>query len=130
MAENVIAMLFGYATYAVAANLYFGEWPIPQACVLGGIKVHAGTAGSGAGSTVVDVLLNGVSVYKNATDRPTLAALSTGEFANVLPARRRIAVGDVLAIKVASTSATGHARLGVGISLELAQGSPREAGKR
>lgn len=123
-------MLFGYATYAVAANLYLGEWPIPQACVLGGVKVYAGAAGSGAGSTVVDILLNGTSVYKSTADRPTLAALSTGEFANKLPARRAISVGDIIAIKVISISSTGHARLGVGVALELAQGGPREAGKR
>lgn len=127
LAQHVIAMLAGYASAAVVANQYLGEWPITQACVLGGVKVNAGTAGTGSGNTVVDVLLNGESVYRLTADRPTLAATSTGEFASVVPVLRRLGPGDVLAIRVISVSTSGHARLGASVALELAQRRTREA---
>lgn len=104
---------------AVTAGLYLKEHVVVAPMRIGAVKVYATTAGTGGGNTVVDVLKNGVSVYAAAGDKPTLAAISTGEFANVAPATRALQPGDVIAIQVASISTTGHARLAASVALEM-----------
>jgi hypothetical protein len=81
--------------------------------------VYGATAGTGAGTTVVDLLKNGVSVWSAPASRPTLAATSTGEFASTRPNRGAACnPGDRLSWQVAAISSTGHARLACAAALE------------
>lgn len=86
---------------------------------IGAVKAYAATAGTGAGNTVVDVLLNGTSIWTAAGNKPTLLATATGEFANTAPDTRSFQPGDRITIST-TISTTGHARLSVSVALELA----------
>ena len=108
-------MLIALATKVPPAAL--DSWLRP--CRLTAVKVYATTAGTGGGNTVVDLLRNGVSVWSAAGNRPTLAAVSTGEFTNTRPDRGvGLDPGDRIAFQVASISTTGHARLSASAALE------------
>src|SRR5947209_3390030 len=79
---------------AVIANQYLRLYLSPFDCFIGGIQADARTAGSGAGNTVIDVLVNGVSIWTTAANRPTLAAASTGAFTISRPYNVTIKRGD------------------------------------
>lgn len=110
----------GYSNGAVTASQYLVETVVNARCRIAAVKASAQVAGTGAGNTVVDVLINGVSAYATAANKPTLPATSTGEFANTNPdGLRTLNPGDVIAIQVTSISTTGHARLMASVSLAL-----------
>lgn len=109
----------GHNNAAVTASLFLKEFVAPCPLRIGAVVAYATTAGTGAGNTVIDVLKNGTSVWGTATDRPTLLATATGEFANAPPTTRALAAGDRLAVQVASVSTTGHGRVAVSVALEL-----------
>ncbi len=103
---------------AVLADQVLRDAVLPFNCRLGGVRARAETAGSGAGTTVLDILKNGTSVWHATGDRPTLAAGATGAFTNQAPDVRHCVAGDRLSITVASVSTTGHARVSCSIALE------------
>jgi hypothetical protein len=115
----VIGFCSGYVRATVTAALNAFEFVVPVWCRIGAVQVYAGTAGSGVGSTVVDLLRNGVSVWHSAGSKPTLAAASTGAFANLAPDSRVLKPGDLLTWQVLSVpSVAGHSRLTVTAALE------------
>lgn len=116
---HVLAAVSGYSNAAVTANQYLTEYLVLTACQVGGVAAYAATAGSGAGTTVVDVLKNGTSIWTTAANRPTLAAASTGEFASTAPNVSTLIGGDRLAIQVVTVPAVaGHARVSATVILE------------
>lgn len=117
-ASSVLAVVSGYSVAAVTAAQYLVELQLPFACRVGGIQARAATAGTGAGSTVLDVLINGTSIWTVAASRPTLLAASTGSFASLRAPSNSLKRGDVLSLQVASISSTGHARLALTLALE------------
>jgi hypothetical protein len=120
-AKNIIDTVVGYSNAAVTANQVLQEWVSVAYGRLTGIKFFAVTAGSGAGNTVGDVLINGTSVWAAAGNKPTLAAASTGEFNNAVPDpnTRSVRPGDRITLQVLSIPATtGHARLMATVALE------------
>lgn len=110
----------GYSSAAVTASLVLSEMVVPFDGQIRAVKVLGVTAGTGAGNTVVDLQKNGVTMYSTAANRPTLAAASTGEFANATPDIKSVQKGDRLTWIVSSISTTGHARLMASAALELA----------
>ena len=114
-------VLHGMSTSAVTANQRLVEFVAPFSCRIGAVKAYAFTAATGAGNTVIDVQINGTSVYTTTANRPTLATASTGEFTNTNPDVRGVQAGDVVAIQVLSIPATtGHARVTASVALEIA----------
>ncbi len=109
----------------VIANQYLTLWgPAPFACRIGGIQADARTAGSGAGSTVLDVLVNGTSIWTTTSLRPTLASASTGAFTLSKPYAQTLHQGDRIDIRVITVPATfGHALVRCSVTLERTQGS-------
>ena len=120
-AKNVIDNVTGYSSAAVTAGQVLWEYVSTVFGRLSGIKFLAVTAGSGAGNTVGDVLINGTSVWAAAGNKPTLLGTSTGEFANAVPDpnTRSIRPGDRITVQVNTIPATtGHARLMATVSIE------------
>jgi hypothetical protein len=120
-AKNIVDNITAYSSAAVTAGQVLNEYVLTCFARLSGIKFLAVTAGSGAGNTVGDVLINGTSVWANAANKPTLAAASTGEFANAVPDpnTRSVRPGDRVTVQVTTIPATtGHARVMATISLE------------
>lgn len=112
----------GYSNAAVTANQILNEVVVPVRCEIGALTATAVTAGTGAGSTVLDVLLNGTSIWATAANKPTLAAASTGEFASTKPDAGTNACrpGDRLTLQVSSIPATtGHARVMIALCLNM-----------
>jgi hypothetical protein len=119
--KDVIDNVCGYSSAAVTANQILNEYVVTSYGRLTGIKYLAVTAGSGAGSTVADVLKNGTSIWAVAANRPTLAAASTGEFTNSLGDAGSAAVrpGDRITLQINTIPATtGHARVMATASIE------------
>jgi hypothetical protein len=119
--KNVVDTIQGYsgATAVIAAQILF-EAVSTLFGRISGIKFFAVTAGTGAGNTVCDVLLNGTSIWSVAANKPTLLATSTGEFANSVPDpnSRGVRPGDRITLQVSSVSTTGHARLMGTVAIE------------
>jgi hypothetical protein len=118
--KNIIDTIAGYSNAAVVASQFLTEWIVVAYGRITGIKVYAVTAGTGGANTVVDVLVNGTSIWATAGNKPTLLATSTGEFANAVgdPNKTGVRPGDRISIQVASISSTGHARLSATVALE------------
>jgi hypothetical protein len=119
-AKNVADTFQGYSNAAVTAAQILYECVLLSFGRISGIKFFAVTAGTGAGNTVGDVLLNGTSIWSNAANKPTLLATSTGEFTNSVPdpGSRGVRPGDRITIQIASVSTTGHARLMANVGIE------------
>ena len=119
-ARSVCDTVQGYSSTAVTASQVLFEYVSPVFARLTGIKFLAVTAGTGGGNTVGDVLINGTSVWATAGNKPTLAATSTGEFANAVadPNTRSVKPGDRITLQINSISSTGHARVMATVALE------------
>jgi len=109
----------GYNVAAVTAALTLWEMVLPFAGRIHAVKVYAAVAGTGAGNTVADVLLNGTSIWAAAGNKPLLLATATGEFANATPTTQCFNAGDRLLLQVASISTTGHARLSISVAIGM-----------
>jgi hypothetical protein len=74
-------------------------------------------AAQGGGTTyVLDVLLNGVSVWTNPADRPTLSGTQAGRFVSGRINRSAVQIGDILELTVAV--AGNKSRLVATVALE------------
>ena len=114
-------VLHGYNAAAVTAALSLGKFLIPSRMKILNVMGKAGTAGAGAGNTVLDIKRNGTSIYTTTANRPTLAAAATtGEFANQNPNIRTLVAGDVIELLVLSVSDTGHADVTMSVALGIA----------
>lgn len=119
--KNVVDVVQGYSFAAVTANEVLTEYVSTVFGRITGIKFLAVVAGTGAGSTVGDVLINGTSVWATAANKPTLAAASTGEFNNATPdpGRPGVRPGDRVTLQINTVPATtGHARVMASAAIE------------
>ncbi len=124
--QAVIATVHGFSgTAATTAGQPLTVWTAPFDCRLGGMQAWAAAAGTGAGSTILDIFIyagDGVtanSIWSAAGDRPTLATASIGSFALARPKQLVIARGMTLYVYVKTIPAgTGHAYVGFTIAIE------------
>jgi hypothetical protein len=120
-AKNIVDNIPGYSSAAVTAAQVLTEYVATTYARITAVKFLAVTAGSGAGNTVGDVLLNGTSIWAATGSKPTLAAASTGEFTNAVGDPNKVGVrpGDRLTLQINTIPATtGHARVMATVSLE------------
>ena len=118
---NICDSCQGYSSSAVTGGQILFEYVANAFQRITGVKFLAVTAGSGAGNTVGDVLLNGTSIWSNAANKPTLLGTATGEFNNSRPDpnAQNLRPGDRLTLQIASIPATtGHARVTSNITFE------------
>jgi hypothetical protein len=113
---------FSGATGAVVANQVLAEMIFPwHSGHIAGAEFYAVTAGTGGGSTTLDILLNGTSVFAAAGDKPVLlAATAAAAFAMSPPTVKGLKFGDRITIIVLTVSTTGHARVSGAVALEKA----------
>ena len=78
-----------------------------------GVQVYGAVAGTGTGNTVLDVQVNGRSIWSHFDNAPYLLATATGVFTCVQPSPglRDVEPGDIVQIRLVSVSTSGHARL-------------------
>jgi len=120
-AHAVRQVLTAYSSGAVSAAT-LTEYVMTFKGKIIGVAADAETAGAGVGDTVLDITVNGTSIWSLEANRPTLAAASTGAFANAIPraTARNVKAGDIVILSVASISDTGHARLSLSAAVEMA----------
>jgi len=109
---------FSGAAGAMTAAQVLAETTVAHYGRIGGIIANAVTAGTGGGNTVLDVLLNGTSIFTVTASRPTLLATSTGNFTSKVPNTRGVKPGDRITVICLSVSTTGHARVSGEVCLE------------
>lgn len=116
---------FSGAGSSVFVNQYLAMWgPAGFSARIGSIQCYAGIAGSGTGNTVIDVLLNGKSIWIRPGDRPTLPATSTGPFILAQPTVKTLKAGDILDIQVAQVpTGTGPKLVRATLTIEKPYGS-------
>lgn len=113
---------FSGATGATTAGQVLAEAIFPwDAGRIGGIDAAAQTAGTGAGNQVLDVLVNGTSIWNTAGDKPTLLGTGTGRYTMAPPNNKGLRYGDRITLIVLSIAAsTGQARVALTVGLEKA----------
>lgn len=105
-------------TGAVTGGQVLGEWVFPwSAGRIAGMEFNAGVAGTGGGSTVLGIAINGTPIFGSGTP-PTLAATSTGRFTQTPPPTRALKYGDLITVSVTTVSTTGHARVSGSLAVE------------
>jgi hypothetical protein len=112
-------ILQDYSAAALTTGTNKREWVAPFKGRIIGVSPRAETAGSGTGSTTIDVNINGTSIFASA-NQPTLAVASTGEFTAGLfdSTAATFNAGDRISYDVdAIPTTTGHARFSLSISL-------------
>lgn len=105
--------LSGYATVSPSSGTVLNALiaPVPAQ-----IRYVLAAAQGGGTTTVLDVLLNGTSIWTNPTDRPTLTGTAAGRFLSGRINRSAVAIGDILELVVAT--AGNKARLVATVALE------------
>lgn len=118
--------LSDYSSAAVTAGTNKREWLVPAGVRINRVHVAAGGAGGGAGSTTIDINLNGTTIYTTQANRPTIATASTGAFTDSLPevstVTEQVAGSGVGVISYdvdAIPATTGHTRVALTIILGI-----------
>lgn len=109
--QSIIDSAIGYSSGAVTAAQILTEYVAPCYGRISEVMANAVTAGTGGGNTVLDVQINGSSIWTTAANKPTLAATSTGNFAAARADLGGVHPGDRVTLLVSSISSTGQARL-------------------
>ena len=105
--------LTGFATVSPVSGTVLNGMVAPTPAV---IRYVVAAASAGGTTTVLDVLLNGSSIWTNPNDRPILSGAASGRFASGRINRSAIQPGDVLELVVAT--AGNKARLVATVALE------------
>lgn len=112
-----------YVAAALTAGTNKREWVLPCQARLQSLQVTSATAGSGAGSSTMDINKEGTTIFTTQANRPTIATADTG-FWTWKPSTdlvRDFAEGDVLAYDIdAIPATTGHARTRLSIAFGIA----------
>ncbi len=108
-----------YVSGALTVGTLKKEWVVDQPCEIKGVRVDSGGAGAGAGSSTIDVLVNGVTIFTGGVGAPTIATASTGDWTVGASALVSLKAGDVISYSVTAIPATsGHTRTKLAIELE------------
>ena len=105
--------LTGFATVSPASGTVLGGMIAPTPAT---IRYVVAAAAAGGTTTVLDVLNNGVSIWTNPADRPTLTGAASGRFVSGRINRSAVRVGDIVELVVAT--AGNKARLVATVALE------------
>lgn len=102
-----------YTSAALTVGTIKYEWIVPYRCKILDVIVQSATASvGGISSNIIDIMVNGVTIYTTAANRPTLAALDTGMWteAGEPDGQTTLNPGDILRFDVIQVDTTGPAR--------------------
>jgi hypothetical protein len=97
LTEGIFGLLSGYLTVAGNSGQVLNAMvsPVPAQ-----ISYVVAAAQGGGTTTVLDVTLNGSSIWTNPSDRPTLVGANSGKFVSGKINHSAVQPGDVLALTV------------------------------
>ena len=108
-------------THYIAAALTTGtskwEWIVPFYCKILDVICDSETANSGEATDIIDVNLNGTTIYTTQANRPTLGTANTGLFARGQAEVEELRPGDIVSFDVDQIATTGSARFKINILL-------------
>lgn len=117
---EIVDILRHVSPAALTTGTYKWEWPITCFCKIADVICNSETAGSGGTSDLIDVNINGTSIYTTAGNRPTLLQADTGLFSEdgVGPdGTITLVPGDIVSYDVDQIATTGSARFSITIIL-------------
>ena len=80
------------------------------------VVIDSDTAGSGGVSDIIDINVNGTTIYTTQANRPTLLAADTGMWTEAgEPEVTILQVGDIITVDIDQTATTGSALVSVNI---------------
>jgi len=115
LAESIrgVRFLDDYVSGAATTGANKKEWVINRPGKICGVRPNSGASDRTTGSDVIDVKINGTSIWATAANRPTQAAATTGAYTTSPPdGTTSVRAGDVVSYEWAtvSTGGTGKTR--------------------
>ena len=115
---NDIHLLTWQQTAALTATNGKWQWVIPFPARIVDVICNSETVGSGGVSDIIDVHLNGTTIYTTQANRPTLLVGDTGMFTEAgEPEVVVLRTGDILSVDVDQIATTGSALFSITIIL-------------
>ncbi|HYW88204.1 MAG TPA: hypothetical protein VFB50_10565 [Chloroflexota bacterium] len=111
---RVQGYLSGFSA-TLAVNQVLASLVAPAPAQARVVRARAGVAGT-SGSTVIDLVRNGTSMFTIPANRPTLPFGSVGNFQSTPPNSVAVQAGDLLQLVVAATA--GHQQVTATAALE------------
>lgn len=110
-----------YTAAALTAAATKCEWIVPFDGKITDVIVTSAAAGSGGTSTIIDVNLNGTTIYTEQDNRPTLLTADHGMYTEAgEPEVTRISAGDRISYDVDQISTgAGPTRTNITIVIEM-----------
>ncbi|KKM80337.1 hypothetical protein LCGC14_1340930 [marine sediment metagenome] len=106
-----LVVLEGYSLAAITATT-FKDWICPIHGRIVDVVVDSETANSGESSDIMDVDINGTTIYTTQGNRPTLPTSDTGLWAEAAePEITVVRPGDIITATVDQIATTGSARV-------------------
>ena len=100
-------VLTDYVSAAITAGTNKKEWIATHAGSIDQVAVDSAGAGSGAGNDVIDVNINGTTIFTTQARRPTRLATDTGYYTVGMPEAGSFKAGDIIGYDVDSVGASG-----------------------
>jgi hypothetical protein len=114
------AVLEWYLNGALTTGSNKKEWIVPFFGRILDVICDSEVAGSGGVSDIIDIHLNGTTIYTTQARRPTLVVGDTGMFAEAAePEIRNLRPGDILSLDVDQIATTGSSRFKAAIVVGL-----------
>lgn len=120
-ADHVDMVLDYYSNAALTTGNQKIEWVVPFYYRILDVIVDSETAGlTGGTSDIMDVNINGTTVYTTQSNRPTLLLSDTGMWTEAAePEVQTGSPGDIISLDVDQICTTGSARVKVAILLGM-----------
>ena len=113
-----LVVLEHYQLAAITAVRFY-EWVVPVQGRIVDIVVDSETANSGESEDIIDVDINGTTIYTTQGNRPALPANDTGLWIeDSEPEITKVLVGDIVAVTVDQIATTGSQRVKVMILIK------------
>ena len=116
--EAIARILEDYSSAALTVATTKKEWIVTHHGRIGGVRINASGAAGGAGTSTIDININGVTIFTTQANRPQLAVQAGGDFTVGPPDVGYVKPGDVVSYDVDTIPAvSGHTRVEIAISL-------------
>lgn len=112
-------VLSHYIAAALTAAATKWEWIVPFNGSIVDVICDSETANSGEATDIVDVNINGTTIYTTQANRPILGASDTGLFVEAAPPEvTTVRAGDIISFDVDQIATTGSARFKISIIIQ------------
>lgn len=105
--NNIIHIFNHYTSGAITAATTKYEWVVPYYCHILDVIVDSETAATGHDDDIIDVNLDGTSIFTTQANRPRLISNNTGMWSHNKPDVETIVPGQILSYDVDQVGSGG-----------------------